>query len=243
MSENSPWRDESLLRDAYLEYGSQKKVAEEFDCSKATIGNWMKNHGIEVRKNHPSCPLYHENKLRSMYRESGSVERVRKRLNCSPNILKKWMDYHGIERDWKHKDRGEMTNAECEQCGGVDVVYKSIREQFDKWFCSRDCMGNWQSENQVAENHPSWKGGYQGYGQEWYYVRKDCRERDGNTCQKCGDKDNERIPDVHHIEPVRSFDEPDEAHNLDNLVQLCRTCHNKIEKYEPEKQREILNFN
>lgn len=240
---SQPWRDESKLRESYLDLGTQKKVAAEFGCSKATIRTWMEKHGIEVRKNHPSCPLYHEDKLRSMYRESGSVERVRERLGCSPNTLKKWMDYHDIERDWKHKDRGEMVNAECFQCGESSITYKSIRNQFEKWFCSRDCMGNWQSENQVGEDSPSWEGGYTGYGSEWYYARKEVRERDGNVCQKCGDGDGERIPDVHHIERVRSFDDPDNAHSLDNLVQLCRSCHNKMEKYSPKKQREILDIN
>lgn len=238
-----PWKGEETLREAYLEHGSQEALAEEFSCSKQTIGKWMDKFDIQVRKRHPSHPFYHKEKLQHLYENHQSTERVREELNCSPNHLKKWMDRHGIERDWKHKDRGEMVNVQCSYCENSDVIYESVRKQSEKWFCSHDCMGSWQSENLVGENSPTWSGGSVFYGEKWYYARKDCRKRDGNTCQNCGEGDDERIPDVHHIEPVRSFDEPDEAHNLDNLVQLCRTCHNKIEKYEPEKQREILNLN
>jgi len=36
-------------------------------------------------------------------------------------------------------------------------------------------------------------------------------------------------PDVHHIEPVRNFDDPQDAHTLDNVVCLCRSCHRYAE--------------
>jgi len=37
-------------------------------------------------------------------------------------------------------------------------------------------------------------------------------------------------PDVHHIKPFRTFDEPTEAHDLDNLIALCRSCHRNAEE-------------
>jgi predicted HNH restriction endonuclease len=38
-----------------------------------------------------------------------------------------------------------------------------------------------------------------------------------------------REPDVHHITPVRDFDEPQNAHTLDNVICLCRSCHRLAE--------------
>jgi 5-methylcytosine-specific restriction endonuclease McrA len=37
-------------------------------------------------------------------------------------------------------------------------------------------------------------------------------------------------PDVHHRTPVRSFDIPEDAHSLDNVVTLCRSCHRNVEE-------------
>ena len=38
-----------------------------------------------------------------------------------------------------------------------------------------------------------------------------------------------REPDVHHITPVRDFEDPQDAHRLDNVVCLCRSCHRLAE--------------
>jgi 5-methylcytosine-specific restriction endonuclease McrA len=44
---------------------------------------------------------------------------------------------------------------ECEWCG-ADTINT---ENSEKTFCDRDCYAKWQSEYEVGENHPSWKGG------------------------------------------------------------------------------------
>ena len=36
-------------------------------------------------------------------------------------------------------------------------------------------------------------------------------------------------PDVHNIEPVRNFDDPQDTHTLDNVVCLCRNSHRYAE--------------
>ena len=38
-----------------------------------------------------------------------------------------------------------------------------------------------------------------------------------------------REPDVHHIEPIESFDTFEQANDESNLVMLCRDCHAKVE--------------
>ncbi|MFU8870248.1 HNH endonuclease, partial [Natronococcus sp.] len=39
----------------------------------------------------------------------------------------------------------------------------------------------------------------------------------------------DRNPDVHHVRPVRSFENAEDAHTLDNVVTLCRSCHRRVE--------------
>jgi hypothetical protein len=55
----------------------------------------------------------------------------------------------------------------------------------------------------------------------WEAVRERALRRDQRTCQDCGTAP--RRPDVHHITPFCLV----VRHDLDNLVTLCRSCHQK----------------
>lgn len=56
-------------------------------------------------------------------------------------------------------------------------------------------------------------------------------ERDGRSCQMCGNPVTLRTSDVDHIKPVRRFKRPVDANHPDNLWTLC------IEKCHPEKTK------
>ena len=64
----------------------------------------------------------------------------------------------------------------------------------------------------------------------WRKLRLKALERDHNECQLC--KKNPEVNKivlantVHHIKEVK--DRPDLAMDLDNLVSLCRNCHEEI---------------
>ncbi|MFC7210350.1 HNH endonuclease [Natronoarchaeum sp. GCM10025321] len=63
-------------------------------------------------------------------------------------------------------------------------------------------------------------------------MRRTALERDNYECQNCG-KGEESLgqnPDVHHQKPVREFEAPAEAHSLENLITLCRSCHRLAEE-------------
>ena len=92
-------------------------------------------------------------------------------------------------------------------------------------FCSLVCCNAYRK----GSNNPSWRGGHpRYYGPDWRAMRRAARSRDGHICRRCGTKP-ERRPDVHHIRPVSSFENPNEAHTLDNLVTLCHPCHMWVE--------------
>lgn len=57
---------------------------------------------------------------------------------------------------------------------------------------------------------------------QWKSARRAVIARDDGRCQACGVEDGLH---VHHIEPVRNFPDPNDAHYLENLVTLCSTCH------------------
>lgn len=126
----------------------------------------------------------------------------------------------------------EKVTTSCEQCGTPVTVRKSKRAYGAGRFCSRQCLADWQSENWQGEDHPGWKGGWNERRiRNWSKAKRNTLQRDDHQCQRCGRtaKEMGREPDVHHIVPIREFDEPNDAHTLDNLVALCRGFHMAIE--------------
>jgi 5-methylcytosine-specific restriction endonuclease McrA len=120
---------------------------------------------------------------------------------------------------------GGSTLVYCDQCG--EEIHRKNAEVKQHNFCSRPCMGKWQSEHIKGENSPSWRGGYQPYyGADWKTNRRLACERDGHICQACGSVDD---LEVHHIKPVRLFPNTNDANGLTNLVTLCRFCHVKAD--------------
>jgi DEAD/DEAH box helicase domain-containing protein len=77
-------------------------------------------------------------------------------------------------------------------------------------------------------------------GPNWEQQRKRARARDGYRCRHCGVPERpDRAHDVHHVQPFRTFgyvragqgrnDRYLEANRLENLVTLCRSCHQRVE--------------
>lgn len=126
-----------------------------------------------------------------------------------------------------------------EPCAVCDEVVERHPGAFvgDTTLCSRKCHREWLSEAFTGDGHPNWKGGPTGpYGPKWGPIRRQALERDEYRCVVCGTTKEElgRNPDVHHIVPVRWFDQSEEheiadAHTLDNVVSLCIDCHRKAD--------------
>ena len=125
--------------------------------------------------------------------------------------------------------------VECGHCGEKKQVLPSEEEDNKRgFFCNMNCYGQWLSENVVGSDHHQWKGGPINYGQSWWRIRRAARRRDDYECQACGRNKDDlgRNPDVHHLTPVREFDSVEQAHTMDNVVTLCRSCHRGVEEGE-----------
>ncbi|WP_321576066.1 HNH endonuclease signature motif containing protein [Halosolutus gelatinilyticus] len=111
----------------------------------------------------------------------------------------------------------------CEWCGRISTVLKSRVERDSVRFCSRNCFNQWLSAQ--------WEDAENPYNGRWRAVKRKALERDDHTRQHCGiTRDEiEHEPDVHHIKPVREFNDPQLAHTLENLICLCRNCHRYVE--------------
>lgn len=125
----------------------------------------------------------------------------------------------------------EYEEVECEHCGATSELLTSSVAKGMGRFCSRQCLWSWMSEERTGKNHHQWKGGYSPYVENWWQIRRLALERDDHACQRCGitrDKlDHE--PHVHHIKPIREFDDFRDAHTLDNVITLCPSCHSEVE--------------
>lgn len=158
---------------------------------------------------------------------------------CNPQCQSENEDRSGQNNpSWS----GGKERLSCEYCEDSIEIYPHRLEVAEAHFCSQNCKDSWISETQVGENHPQWKGGGIYYGESWPRMRSKVQERDGNECQLCGDSEEEigQTPDVHHIKPVRSFGQYEQAHTMENMVQVCRGCHRTLETYDIEEQKEII---
>ncbi|HRW06786.1 MAG TPA: DUF1998 domain-containing protein, partial [Caldilineaceae bacterium] len=82
-----------------------------------------------------------------------------------------------------------------------------------------------------------WFDSVNDYGPNWQAQRRNVRARDGYRCTQCGRPEAPgRQHDVHHLVPFRTFgyvagvnEHYREANQLNNLVLVCRTCHQRLE--------------
>jgi hypothetical protein len=122
-----------------------------------------------------------------------------------------------------------MVEWDCENCGKRSSITRGDLAPARKLrFCSNKCA----TEAMRGDGNPAWRGGHRHYyGPDWRPLRKLCRELDNHSCQRCDTTraEVERELDVHHIEPVSSFEIPNDANVIENLVTLCHDCHMLVE--------------
>ena len=118
----------------------------------------------------------------------------------------------------------ERVEKECELCEKDMTVLQSEIDRGRGRFCSEECRNLWL-RNEIDNPHSA---PYHGI---WHTVRKAAYKRDEHQCQWCGTSKDEigREPDAHHIKPIREFEDPEEAHRLDNIICLCKVCHRRAE--------------
>jgi hypothetical protein len=156
-------------------------------------------------------------------------------------------DEHRTPSGEDHHNYVEYETVECEWCGGEFEAKTGNPNRF----CSTECNSAWQSEDfggedwhltgKTGEDHPVYKGYVRHYPREevWEELREEVFAEYDGECQNCGISRSEMKEeygydlDVHHIKKIREFDDPSDAHTVDNLEPLCRVCHRSIEHNNP----------
>jgi len=146
-----------------------------------------------------------------------------------------------------HNWKGGGTSFNCDYCEEECFqVSSNYNPEGKHHFCSKECEGNWRSENIRGDKCGSWKGGitkiYQAVRtlREYRVWRKFCFEREDYTCELCNTRGG--YLEVHHIKLLslilqeNNIDSLDKAINCielwdeDNGQVLCKDCHNITHK-------------
>lgn len=129
----------------------------------------------------------------------------------------------------RKKRCGNVVRLTCQQCQGrFELLAWKRHNRTEYVFCSLDCCNKYRK----GSNNPAWRGGHPDYyGPNWCALRRAARKRDNYHCRRCGKdmRPPHRAPDVHHLTPIVTFENRDEANTLDNVVCLCHNCHMYIE--------------
>jgi DEAD/DEAH box helicase domain-containing protein len=137
--------------------------------------------------------------------------------------------------------------------GEIRVTNQVIGYRMVKWYTheqlgiepldlpptSLDTTGYWLALQEVTieklRQSGLWRSDPNIYGPGWQKRRAEVRLRDGYRCQVCGAAEGGREHDVHHITPLRTFQETsgmvsyERANRMENLITLCPTCHHRAE--------------
>lgn len=146
-------------------------------------------------------------------------------------------DVHVHERVEHSNSNYKYEVKKCEYCGDTYYTHKSSAQQ--RRHCSQYCsnqnpdsnFSRRQYDNATAQYTPDWPG-----------VRQAVLDKDNNQCVICqydhSDRDRDLV--VHHIIPSAEYNDPDDSETFDNLVTLCRPCHNSIEREPVSDQLEFF---
>lgn len=139
--------------------------------------------------------------------------------------------------------RWNREKVSCSNCGNTKKVPQSEIEDHDMFFCDYNCSSEWQSENRMGKNHPKWKDDAiraLDYGEEWTVKRRKFVSQTEDICCKCNEEEIEleRGLNVHHIIRPEKFSNINEAHQKQNMMKLCDSCHPQVENLEVQEQFE-----
>lgn len=243
--EDVPWRSEELMRKLYYDYDlTWRKIAEILDCSTGTVSNWIDKHEIETG-NDIKRPSNLE--LRKMYVENHlSGPAIARKLEVRSSTVYEWLREANIEvrgtGDYTHEtldNQDELEELYIEKELSVQEIARrlnSTHPTVKEALVNHGIEIRSVSSELSGEKHPRWKGGQEPYGKGWTKEKRESvLERDEYRCQSCGKSNEEHIEEngqslhVHHINPAREYDDPEERNKKSNLVSMCSSCHSKWE--------------
>jgi thymidylate synthase (FAD) len=163
--------------------------------------------------------------LKQKLSEGLTTQQIADQAECSPECIKKWVYHHGLNLNKVDKTFKSGFTPWNKNKGGYTLDLSRAETQRRR---------EWAAKNKKGEKCNFWKGGTSSERMNianWTnQVAARVHRRYQYTCQACGQVGGHL--DAHHIIPV--FMDERKAYDPQNLVTLCRKCHQSIHSSNQE---------
>lgn len=207
---------------------SSRELAKFYNVGKTTILRKMKNAGIKPREQW-IFKKYKDKEWLEIAATKYTYRKMAALCKCCVNTIMRWTKRYNIK--YKRKYTKEFSKNRSRITSKFRIGKKHSEKTKEKMRLS-----------QLGEKGHNWMGGKIPLRNRspWKQQKQKTLKRDNYICQLCGktkkENDNREL-DVHHRVPFRYFKNYKDAHDLNNLITLCRKCH-QIE----ERKIEINNI-
>jgi thymidylate synthase (FAD) len=183
--------------------------------------------GVNGLPLHQSYEFLHNHKIESIKNGKG-LQYIADKANVSYHTIRKWLKHYGLS--YTKKEVAQYTEIWNK---GKSEEYKLPRRTATQRQYMRDITPK-------GKNHHSYKGGgrcerllIQSYINN---RRKDIYDKCGEYCNDC--KKTHISLELHHVEEVTR--NPYKAYDLDNIVPLCKKCHQKRHRILRKVDYEVI---
>lgn len=209
------------------------EIAANAGCSVEVIRHWAKEHGIDLRSGYRrglktivGNGLYRDRAwLEAQLQQGQHADAMVQAAGCSIECIKKWVYHHGLALNkrqpgsptpWNKGNGGYALNLSPES--------RQIRQQNAKKYTRRGADSNF------------WKGGVASdrtmIGAWTRQIAPQVHEKFNYICQSCGERGGQLH--AHHLVPV--FADDSLAYEFDNLVSVCKPCHEQLHADQREAE-------
>ena len=208
-----------------------REVSDFCDTSPEVIRHWGKQHGIPLRSAHQKglkqvvgSGLYRDRTwLETQLNQGRHADEMADVAGCSIECVKKWVYHHGLALN--KRSPGTKTPWNKERGGyqlNLTPESRQIRQENATKHTRRGADSNF------------WKGGVSNdrtlIGAWTRQTAPQVHEKFNYICQSCGVRGGELH--AHHLVPV--FADATLAYEFDNLLSVCKGCHENIHQQNLE---------
>jgi thymidylate synthase (FAD) len=208
-----------------------RQIAQSVGCSVDVIRHWSKQHGIKLSSGHQQGlkatvgnGLYRDRAwLEAQLNQGQTVDEIAAAAGCSIESVKKWVYHYGMKLN---KRLTGTKNPWNKNQGGYKLDLSPETREL------RRQQGQHLARRGEASNF--WKGGVACdrtlIGAWTRQIAPQVHKKFNYICQSCGEQGGDLH--AHHLVPV--FADESLAYVFDNLVSVCKDCHEYIHSQNQE---------